>query len=233
MNREDAAFLDSSHNFISSAQVPNHRCVWPSTCCRDDTRHVFGFQVCIFTPGTYFLTVRSNFFCFIVNSGDKYWWPLLARLLHHALDSQKPVLLLNVGPTRADTIPDVQKVDFPSGSVLCQAAKLVLYVLFIKLVLSFLNPEFPSIYNFPRTSTWSIAISMTDKLVENKLAEIKSFVKCYRATPMSRKKRLNRRNYTSRAVFTVIDYCYWLSIKIRYHLNYAIRWLTRTSYGEY
>lgn len=50
------------------------------------------------------------------------------RLLRHALDNQKPVLLLNVGPTRADTVPGVQKVDFPSGSVLCQVARLVLCV---------------------------------------------------------------------------------------------------------
>jgi len=54
---------------------------------------------------------------------------------------------------------------------------------------------------------------MADKLVENKLTEIESSVKCYIAALVSRKKRLNRRDYTSRAVFSVIDYCYWFQSK--------------------
>ncbi|KAH8115623.1 DHS-like NAD/FAD-binding domain-containing protein [Phellopilus nigrolimitatus] len=41
------------------------------------------------------------------------------RLLKHALELGKPVLLLNVGPTRADAItPGVEKISLPSGSVL-------------------------------------------------------------------------------------------------------------------
>lgn len=48
------------------------------------------------------------------------------RLLRHAIDSQKPVMLLNVGPTRADTVSGVQKIDYPSGLVLRDVARLVL-----------------------------------------------------------------------------------------------------------
>ncbi|KAH8115631.1 DHS-like NAD/FAD-binding domain-containing protein [Phellopilus nigrolimitatus] len=41
------------------------------------------------------------------------------RLLKHALELGKPVLLLNVGPTRADALtPGVEKISLPSGSVL-------------------------------------------------------------------------------------------------------------------
>ncbi|KAJ3563752.1 hypothetical protein NP233_g8740 [Leucocoprinus birnbaumii] len=48
------------------------------------------------------------------------------RLLRHALDQRKPVMVLNVGPTRADTVPEIQKIDYPSGLVLRDVARLVL-----------------------------------------------------------------------------------------------------------
>ncbi|KAG8936903.1 hypothetical protein FRC02_009993 [Tulasnella sp. 418] len=40
------------------------------------------------------------------------------RLLKHAMELHKPVLMLNVGPTRADTISSLEKIDIQSGSVL-------------------------------------------------------------------------------------------------------------------
>ncbi|KAI0048123.1 DHS-like NAD/FAD-binding domain-containing protein [Auriscalpium vulgare] len=40
------------------------------------------------------------------------------RLLKHAVDLKKPVLLLNVGPTRADGMPGVEKVEIPTSEIL-------------------------------------------------------------------------------------------------------------------
>ncbi|KAI9454436.1 DHS-like NAD/FAD-binding domain-containing protein [Russula earlei] len=40
------------------------------------------------------------------------------RLLKHALELRKPVLLLNVGPTRADGLPGVDKLEIPTGVVM-------------------------------------------------------------------------------------------------------------------
>ncbi|TFY81367.1 hypothetical protein EWM64_g2642 [Hericium alpestre] len=40
------------------------------------------------------------------------------RLLKHALELKKPVMYLNVGPTRADGIPGVEKIEIPSGQVM-------------------------------------------------------------------------------------------------------------------
>ncbi|KAF5316651.1 hypothetical protein D9619_006428 [Psilocybe cf. subviscida] len=48
------------------------------------------------------------------------------RLLKHALELKKPVMLLNVGPTRADGLPGIDKIDVPSGSVMREVAKEVL-----------------------------------------------------------------------------------------------------------
>ena len=46
---------------------------------------------------------------------------LTYRLLRHALELSKPVLILNVGPTRADIImPPVEKIEVSSGLVLRQ-----------------------------------------------------------------------------------------------------------------
>ncbi|KAF8524199.1 DHS-like NAD/FAD-binding domain-containing protein [Gautieria morchelliformis] len=47
------------------------------------------------------------------------------RLVRHAVDANKPVLLLNVGPTRADGLKGVEKVEFPSGDVLRGAARVL------------------------------------------------------------------------------------------------------------
>ncbi|KJA28037.1 hypothetical protein HYPSUDRAFT_130163 [Hypholoma sublateritium FD-334 SS-4] len=48
------------------------------------------------------------------------------RLLKHALELKKPVMLLNVGPTRADGMPSVEKLDVPSGAVMRDVAKAVI-----------------------------------------------------------------------------------------------------------
>ena len=45
--------------------------------------------------------------------------------MKHAVDLKKPVLVLNVGPTRADGI---EKIDIPSGTILTDVAKGVMYV---------------------------------------------------------------------------------------------------------
>ncbi|KAI5121746.1 hypothetical protein M0805_009035 [Coniferiporia weirii] len=41
------------------------------------------------------------------------------RLLKHALELRKPVLMLNLGPSRADTLtPGIEKIELPSGLIL-------------------------------------------------------------------------------------------------------------------
>jgi len=48
------------------------------------------------------------------------------RLLKHALELRKPVLYLNVGPTRADGIPGVEKLEIPTGEVMRDVAHRIL-----------------------------------------------------------------------------------------------------------
>ncbi|TRM57923.1 DHS-like NAD/FAD-binding domain-containing protein, partial [Schizophyllum amplum] len=48
------------------------------------------------------------------------------RLVKHALEHKKPVLLLNVGPTRADGLPGVEKIEIASGAILRDVVRLVL-----------------------------------------------------------------------------------------------------------
>lgn len=50
-------------------------------------------------------------------------------LLKHAVELKKPVLLLNVGPSRADGLPGVEKIDMASGSIMTEVAKTVMYTL--------------------------------------------------------------------------------------------------------
>lgn len=49
------------------------------------------------------------------------------RIVRHALELEKPVLLLNIGPTRADGLK-VEKIEWKSSEVLGEAVTLVLYV---------------------------------------------------------------------------------------------------------
>ncbi|KAI0720624.1 DHS-like NAD/FAD-binding domain-containing protein [Fomitopsis betulina] len=48
------------------------------------------------------------------------------RLLRHALELHKPVLLLNLGPTRADGLQGVEKLEIASGAVMRDVVKAVL-----------------------------------------------------------------------------------------------------------
>ncbi|KAJ7224148.1 DHS-like NAD/FAD-binding domain-containing protein [Mycena pura] len=48
------------------------------------------------------------------------------RLLKRAVELGKPVLLLNVGPSRADSIEMVEKIDMPSGRIIRDVVKTVL-----------------------------------------------------------------------------------------------------------
>jgi len=47
------------------------------------------------------------------------------RLLKHALEIHKPALMLNVGPTRGDGIPGVEKLELESGLVLLDVVRLL------------------------------------------------------------------------------------------------------------
>lgn len=48
------------------------------------------------------------------------------RLLRHALELKKPVLLLNTGPTRADGLVGVEKLEISSNAVMRDAVRAVL-----------------------------------------------------------------------------------------------------------
>lgn len=51
----------------------------------------------------------------------------MLRLLKHALELKKPVMMLNVGPSRADGIAGIVKIDMPCGNVMTEVAKAVMY----------------------------------------------------------------------------------------------------------
>ncbi|KAF9045687.1 DHS-like NAD/FAD-binding domain-containing protein [Hymenopellis radicata] len=48
------------------------------------------------------------------------------RLVKHALELKKPVLMINVGPTRADGLPGVEKINIPTGAIIRDVARGVL-----------------------------------------------------------------------------------------------------------
>lgn len=49
----------------------------------------------------------------------------LIRIVRHALELKKDVLLLNIGPTRADAL-GIEKIEYKSGDILGDAARIVL-----------------------------------------------------------------------------------------------------------
>ena len=51
-------------------------------------------------------------------------------MVKHALELSKPIALLNLGPTRADGLPGVEKLDVASGAVMRSVAKIVASVEF-------------------------------------------------------------------------------------------------------
>jgi len=48
------------------------------------------------------------------------------RLLKHAIELKKPVVLLNVGPTRADGLPGLVKLDVRSGAIIGDVTRAVI-----------------------------------------------------------------------------------------------------------
>ncbi|KAI0730753.1 DHS-like NAD/FAD-binding domain-containing protein [Earliella scabrosa] len=48
------------------------------------------------------------------------------RLVKHAVEQRKPVLLLNVGPTRADQLPGIETIEIPAGTVIRDVVRAVL-----------------------------------------------------------------------------------------------------------
>lgn len=74
------------------------------------------------------LATFSAFRCFLKNDisyaiGSDYTVQFF-RLLRHALELRKPILMLNVGPTRADTIsPPIEKIEIASGLVMRDIVK--------------------------------------------------------------------------------------------------------------
>ncbi|KAJ8075431.1 hypothetical protein PM082_019769 [Marasmius tenuissimus] len=48
------------------------------------------------------------------------------RLLKRAIDLKKPVLMVNVGPSRADDVPGVEKLDISSGLIIRDVVRNVL-----------------------------------------------------------------------------------------------------------
>jgi hypothetical protein len=55
------------------------------------------------------------------------------RLVKRALEDKKPILLLNIGPTRADGLPGVEKIELPTTGVLRGAVKI------LRCIVSFCN----------------------------------------------------------------------------------------------
>jgi NAD-dependent deacetylase sirtuin 4 len=47
-------------------------------------------------------------------------------LLKRALELRKPVLYLNVGPTRADGLPGMDKLEIPTGAVMTDVVHAVM-----------------------------------------------------------------------------------------------------------
>lgn len=52
---------------------------------------------------------------------------ILIRLVKHAVELKKPVMLLNIGPTRADGLSGLVKLDVRSGAILRDVVKAVTY----------------------------------------------------------------------------------------------------------
>ena len=46
------------------------------------------------------------------------------RLIKQAVDAKKPVMILSVGPTRADGLPGVDKIEMRAGPILVEVLNL-------------------------------------------------------------------------------------------------------------
>ncbi|KAJ2934772.1 hypothetical protein H1R20_g2303, partial [Candolleomyces eurysporus] len=81
------------------------------------------------------------------------------RLVKHALDLKKPVILLNLGPTRADLLSNIEKINMASGTILVDVARLVIGrenqadpVLLNMLQSGVVNPPLPDDDRVPRAA---------------------------------------------------------------------------------
>lgn len=75
------------------------------------------------------LATYSAFRCvFHILIRQNYNTVTTVRLLKHALELEKPVMLLNLGPSRADDCPAVEKIDMPSGPIMSEVARIIMCV---------------------------------------------------------------------------------------------------------
>jgi len=70
-----------------------------------------------------FVPMLSSALCFIFNLPP---YGSYSSLLRHALELRKPVLHLNVGPTRADGLPGVDKLEIPTSAVMTDVVNAVM-----------------------------------------------------------------------------------------------------------
>ena len=49
-----------------------------------------------------------------------------SRLVKQALEKRKPVMLLNIGPSRADMLTGIETIEIPAGSVMREVVKQIL-----------------------------------------------------------------------------------------------------------
>ena len=68
--------------------------------------------------------VRSHFITFIVIAVL-----YVCSLVKHAIEKHKPIMLLNVGPTRADALAGIDAIEIEAGTIIRDVVKQVLWVL--------------------------------------------------------------------------------------------------------
>lgn len=61
--------------------------------------------------------------CLCIDTHFTLQWP---RLIKQAVEAKKPVLILSVGPSRADGMPGVDKIEMKAGPVLKDVVELYL-----------------------------------------------------------------------------------------------------------
>ena len=94
---------------------------------RNNTSHVFSLQVRYRTLPIHLAIVAispAHPYAYL-NDIETQFCPC-HRLVRHALELKKPVLLLNVGPTRADGVPGVEKIEMSSRDVMRDAVRAAL-----------------------------------------------------------------------------------------------------------
>lgn len=82
----------------------------------------------LFIVGTTLATYSA--FRYLFTSLPSYVSQNRCRLVKHALELNKPVLILNVGPSRADGHPGVEKIELASGVIMREVVKAVMLAFF-------------------------------------------------------------------------------------------------------